>query len=118
MGLEAEFKRINYQLAKEDESMSIEITIIATPDVAERLRSNDRGTPDSERIFQFAESHGLTVRPLHSNVDDLESRKYFVAEPPPGTTYDEARSIGERLQSSCRGIEAAYVKPPDEMPAP
>jgi hypothetical protein len=60
----------------------------------------------------IAAQFGTALRPLHPGVEDAALMPFFLAEVPDRATAD-------RLIASLRtheSVEAAYVKPPDEMP--
>ena len=60
------------------------------------------------------EEYGVTLRPLHPNAQDALLCSYYSV-----IITDEATAheVLTRLRRSTR-VEAAYVKPADEMPAP
>jgi len=54
----------------------------------------------------------LALEPMHLETNDPVLQSYFIVEVPDSVT---AQRVIERLQQS-PAIEAAYVKPPDELP--
>jgi hypothetical protein len=54
----------------------------------------------------------LLIRPLHPEVNDETLESYFVVEVPNAKIGEEA---AEQLRH-CRGIRAAYIKPPASLP--
>jgi hypothetical protein len=65
---------------------------------------------DVSTVVESAASLGLQLRPLHPGTDDRELASWFLAE---------ADAIDEEVVSALRsiaGVEAAYLKPDDELP--
>ena len=60
----------------------------------------------------IVEEFGVVLEPLHPDTEDPSLISYFTIEVPDHATAD--RVIARLLQS--KGIEAAYLKPPDELP--
>ena len=58
------------------------------------------------------EAFGLTLEPMHRDTDDPTLQSYFVVEVPDHAT---AQRVMARLRQ-LEAVEAAYVKPPDELP--
>lgn len=75
---------------------------------------HERSPPieDAEDLPNVMEAFGLAMEPLHRSTDDPTLQKYFVVEVP---DVETAQRLIERLQQSPL-VEAAYIKPPDEMP--
>jgi hypothetical protein len=59
-------------------------------------------------VVESAASLGLQLRPLHPGSDDPELTSWFVAETDDGKVVSALRRMA--------GVDAAYVKPDDELP--
>lgn len=90
----------------------MQVVIQVTADVARALHQLGPPTDESEALVQVMETSGLTLEPIHPGTDDPSLQTYFMADvEDPGT----AQELINRLQQM-PGIEAAYIKPPDELP--
>jgi hypothetical protein len=74
-------------------------------------RAGERG-PASDELTRSAARLSIELRPIHPGTTDPDLARYFTAEVPDRTTVD--RVIAQLLQSEA--VEAAYIKPPDELP--
>lgn len=55
---------------------------------------------------------GVALQPMHPGTDDPDLMRFFTVEVPDGTS---AEQLIARIQEDAM-VEAAYLKPPDEMP--
>lgn len=55
---------------------------------------------------------GVALQPMHPGTDDPDLMRFFTVEVPDGAS---AEQVVARLQEDTE-VEAAYLKPPDEMP--
>lgn len=94
------------------EMMMMHITIQVSSDVARILHQQRSPTAASDEIFKVAEELNLVLKPVHAGTKNHHLATYFTVEVPNPAT---AELVKTRLQL-CKGIEAAYLKPPDEMP--
>jgi hypothetical protein len=62
-------------------------------------------------LWQTLREHGVTLMPMHPGVDDSTLASYFTAD----VDDDQVETVLDALRSSA-AIEAAYVKPADELP--
>lgn len=90
----------------------MQITIQVTTAAARRLHERAPPTPATEELARAAAQLGVALKPLHPGVEDPALATYFVVEVPDMAT---ASQVMDQLQR-CQAVEAAYVKPPDEMP--
>lgn len=81
-------------------------------DVALALHQRQPHTALSKELLQTVKKLDLVLKPLHPGTEDPRLISYFVVKVPDPTTAERVR---DRLQH-CQAIEAAYIKPPDEMP--
>ena len=97
---------------RDDEETKMQVIIQVSADVAGALHQKSPSTVESQAIVGALEEAGLILEPMHPNTDDPTLQSFFIVE-----VHDQetAQQVIDRLQS-LDGIEAAYVKPPDEMP--
>jgi hypothetical protein len=80
--------------------------------VARSLHGVAPATPESEAIAQLAAQSGAALEPMHPQIEDPALVPFFTITAPDRTTADQLiQNLRQR-----RSVEAAYVKPPDEMP--
>lgn len=65
-----------------------------------------------KELEQTTRDLGITLEPLHPGIKDPTLATYFTVQVP---SREAAQHIIDRLSQST-GVEAAYVKPPDEAP--
>lgn len=63
-------------------------------------------------LLQMADELGIILKPLHPDIEDLQLSYYFTIDVP---DILKAQKVISSLKD-CRAIEAAYLKPKDEMP--
>ena len=90
----------------------MQLTTRVRSDVASVLHHRRAAAPGSEELLQAAEELGMVLEPVHPNAEDPHLAPYFTVEVSDPATAEQAIS---RLQD-CEAVEAAYLKPPDEMP--
>lgn len=90
----------------------MQVTVQVSADVARTLRQRGPPTTDSEALWRMIKTFGLTLQPMHPDTDDPNLQSYFTVEVPDHAT---AQRVISRLQQAA-ATEAAYVKPPDELP--
>ncbi len=84
-----------------------------TPQATRTTRAASDVAPPA--VFRTVEEeYGVTLRPMHPNAHDAVLCTYYYANV---TDEATAHEVLTRLRRSTR-IEAAYVKPADEMPTP
>ena len=71
-----------------------------------------QGTRASGRLASVLDDYALTARPLDPGTTDPTLRRFYTIDLPPEVSVDD---LLDRLRT-LDGVEAAYVKPPDEMP--
>jgi hypothetical protein len=89
------------------------IVVAVSPDVASMLHRGDAaGSVEATSLLDLAAHLGGVLRPQHPGVVDPSMARWFVLE-----GLDDARAA--RAVEALRGhpaVEAAYVKPSDELP--
>jgi len=90
----------------------MQVVIQVSADVARALHRQSPPTAESEAFLRVIETFGLTLVPMHPGTDDPNLQSFFTVEVQDQGT---AQRLIDRLQQLA-GIEAAYVKPPDELP--
>lgn len=90
----------------------MQVTIKVAPDVAPEIHKRHPATAASEELVQAAEELGVVLEPMHPGAENPHLAPYFTVEVRDPVTA--ARVIARLRQ--CRAIDAAYVKPPDELP--
>jgi hypothetical protein len=88
------------------------VTIQLRQDVAIALQQRQINTPAAQELFKTAQELGVELKPMHPGARDSYLAPYFTAEVPNSAT---AERVINRLRN-CEAVEAAYVKPADEMP--
>ncbi len=87
----------------------------ATPtDPRQSIASDSSPQPntDAAELLRLTRELGITLEPMHPQAEEPELRTYFTPEVSDAQT---AEHVVERLRD-CAAIEAAYLKPPDELP--
>lgn len=88
------------------------VTIQLRQDVAIALQQRQLNTPAAQELLKTAQELGVVLKPMHPGARDSYLAPYFTAEVPNSAT---AERVIKHLQN-CEAVEAAYVKPADEMP--
>lgn len=89
-----------------------QVVVIVDPKRAEALQRMDHHDLVVSQIARAARQMGLTLAPQHPGSTDPVLRTYFVVEAPDAA----AAELAARSLRACLGVEAAYSKPPDELP--
>ncbi len=88
-----------------------QVTVQVEAEAARALQQGETsGT--SERLQEVARELGVTLTPMHPDIDDPELAAYYTVETPDAET---AELVAIRLQS-LEAIAFAYVKPADALP--
>ena len=90
----------------------MQVVIQVSPDIARALHQRSPPIGESETLLRTIETFGLKLEPMHPDTNDPDLQSYFKVEVKDQAT---AQRLIEQLQKLA-GIEAAYVKPPDELP--
>lgn len=90
----------------------MQVVIQVSADVARALHQLGPPTKESEALRRTVETSGLTLKPIHPGTEDPNLQTYFIVEVQDPAA---AQELVDRLQKLA-GIEAAYIKPPDELP--
>lgn len=88
------------------------VTVQVSADVAHTLHLRGPPTTESQELLQTTKALGIVLEPVHPGAEDPLLAPYFTVEVPDPAT---AERVITRLQQS-KAIEAAYLKPPDELP--
>lgn len=91
-----------------EEKIPVVVTLQVSADTAQALRKSG----SSSGLLKIAHDHGVKLEPLHPNAVDPQLRGFFIVTIP---NVADAETIVGKL-NQCQGVEAAYVKPPDELP--
>ncbi len=92
--------------------MKIQVIIQVSTDVARILHQRGAPTTESKELFRITEELGVLLKPMHPGAEDPLLNQYFLVEVPDSAT---AERVIAHLRRS-KAIEAAYLKPPDELP--
>jgi hypothetical protein len=95
-----------------EEVIVMQVTVKVSADVARSLHRRSPPTTDSAELLRIVETFGGTLEPMHPATADPNLMSYFIVEVPDAET---AQRVINRLRQS-KAIEAAYLKPPDELP--
>ena len=90
----------------------MQVVIQVSADEARALHQLGPPTPESEALLKVINTYDLTLQPIHPGTKDPNLQTYFMLEVQDPET---AQEIVDRLQQ-LPGVEAAYIKPPDELP--
>lgn len=88
------------------------ITIKIKTDVAFILHKRKSITTASEELLHTVNELGVVLQPVHVDTNDSDLVTYFTVKVPDSMT---AERVIAHLRH-CKAIEAAYLKPSDEMP--
>ena len=88
------------------------VTVRVSAEVGRTLHRRSPPTTESQELLKVAEELGVVLEPVHPGAEDPHLVPYFTVEVRDPAT---AERVIARLQH-CKATEAAYVKPPDEMP--
>ena len=88
------------------------VTIQVSADVAHIVHEGGSPTTESRELLKIAEELGVSLEPMHPGAEDPLLAPYFRVEVSDSATAE--RVIAHLRQS--KTVEAAYLKPPDELP--
>lgn len=71
-------------------------------------RASAANTVERQRILSESGAAGVSLRPLHPGTRDADLARYYVGDVADDAQIQKLRAIA--------GVEAAYVKPADELP--
>ena len=90
----------------------MQVAVQLRPDVAESFHDVAAPNAAAAALRAAVAARGLRLEPMHPQVDDPSlGRFFFITAPDPLA----AHTIADVLRA-LDGVEAAYVKPPDEAP--
>lgn len=81
-------------------------------DVALALQKKKPSSSESKELLQLAKELKIELKPMHPGSNDPLLMPWYMIEVKDKTRVDH---VITRIQS-CKGVEAAYVKPPNELP--
>ncbi len=90
----------------------MEITIKVWEEKAEGLHNRSVLTDELKELIALEDEFDVMIRPLHPYSDDAHLDPYFSVDMP---MIGSADVMLYKLQD-CKMVEAAYIKPSDEMP--
>lgn len=90
----------------------MEVTIKITSNEALALQQKNSSPDVPGELLQAIEELGVALKPLHPGAKDPDLFTYFKVEV---QNFAEAERAVNRL-SRCQNVEAAYLKPADELP--
>ena len=88
------------------------VIVQVSADVVHALHQRSPPTIDSQDLTKAAEELGVLLRVMHPGTEDPLLTPFFMIEVLDSTTAEQV--IARILQ--CKSTEAAYIKPPDELP--
>ena len=92
--------------------MKIQVVIKVSEDLAQTLQGQGAPTSESQKLLKKIEELGILFEPMHPGAGDTLLDSYFIAEV---LDSAEAERVIDHLLR-VKAVEAAYFKPPDEMP--
>lgn len=96
----------------EKERTKIYITIKVSEEMARNLHQRGSSTPELKELIKLEKEFNVAIEPMHPYSDNSRLDPYFVVRIPEHATTEEMLT---RFRQ-CKMIEAAYIKPPDELP--
>jgi hypothetical protein len=91
----------------------VQISVQVQPDLAPAVDGRESPTAEVDELRRGLEELGVSLQPVHPGVDDPLLVPFFTVEVPDDEEL-AARVLAVLEESSA--VEAAYVKPPDELP--
>jgi hypothetical protein len=91
----------------------VQISVQVRPDTVPALCGSESASAEVEDLREGLEELGVELQPLHPNVDDPQLALHFTVEVP--DDEELAASVLAALRESAV-VDAAFVKPPDELP--
>lgn len=92
--------------------LTIQLTHGATQAMLRHQAQDAAPDRDVQSLMRLLHEAGLVLRPMHPGVTDSELQAYFIVEAPEAV---DTQVAVERIRA-CPAVQAAYVKPPDELP--
>lgn len=90
----------------------MQITIQLEGETAHQLRHRQPPNEVTRELLSVVDELRVELQPIHIGTSDGELAKYFSVDVSDGQMAETVRGT----LASCRGVEAAYVKPADELP--
>ncbi len=90
----------------------MQITLQLDTQTAHEIRHRQPPGPAARELLSAIDALEVTLDSVHPGVSDPELGRYYSVEVVDAATGEQIR---ERL-ARCVGVEAAYIKPADEMP--
>ncbi len=90
----------------------MQATVIVQQDVAQSLQHQRPPSAASNALLRLIEECGAVLEPLHPGTSDPQLASYFLLRTPQPSTGEEVITRLRDLEV----VEAAYVKPQDELP--
>ena len=90
----------------------MQVVVQVKAEVADTLHERGSATTESKDLLGTVDGLGFSLEPLHSDTDDPLLRTFFMVDVPDRAT---AELVTANLRG-CKAVQAAYLKPPDEMP--
>ncbi len=91
----------------------MEISVQVRPELAPAVQGREAPTAEVDELKRSLEELGVILRPVHPGADDPLLAPYFNVEVPDDEEL-AARVLAVLEESGA--VEAAYVKPPAELP--
>ena len=88
----------------------MQVTVRVNLKVAYQLHERSPPGKESEEPLKILKTLGLKLQPMHPGTENPDLIKYFIIEV---QDMESANIVFDRLKD-ISGIEAVYVKPPDE----
>lgn len=89
----------------------MQITVQLEAETAHQLRHRQPPSGATRELLSVTGEFDVKLQPVHPGMTDPELAKYYSVEVADGELGDEIRAKLAR----CQGVEAAYVKPADEL---
>ena len=90
----------------------MEITLKVRPAIASELHKPGATGSQASDLLELTRKLGVSIRPTHPGTADPGLSSYFTLE---SGDEDAIQGVLEQLRAH-KGVEAAYVKPRDELP--
>jgi hypothetical protein len=90
----------------------MQLTVQLSQQASPSLARGEAATPEVGELLRLGQELGIRFRPLHPGTADPRLASYFTVEVPDAVA---AQRVMARLRES-RAVEAAYLKPPAELP--
>jgi hypothetical protein len=90
----------------------MEITLKVRPTIASELQAQRARSSQATDLLELTRKLGVSIRPTHPGTADPGLSSYFTLE---SGDEDAIQGVLEQLRAN-EGVEAAYVKPRDELP--